>query len=274
MIERHPWNRSFTWQPHHGPFRRITDAQALAYDEQGFFVMEDAFDAATVQRVIDAIAPLEQETVEFLRTQENQRFLISDAKTITFSAHLVKRSAFLRAFVSGPFFQDLTYDLIGPDVRLYWDQAVYKKLEKPKPFPWHQDNGYAYVEPQAYLTCWIALTDAAVENGCPWVVPGLHRMGTIAHRLTGLGFQCLDDPADAVAVPARAGSVVVFSSLTPHCTGANVTNAVRKTYIVQFAPDGARTLRGHPDDGEPDIEVLNAPDRQFFILRDGRPLGN
>ena len=57
-------------------------------------------------------------------------------------------------------------------MRLYWDQAVYKKPDTAAPFPWHQDNGYAYVEPQQYLTCWIALTDATEDNGCPWVVPG------------------------------------------------------------------------------------------------------
>ena len=71
-------------------------------------------------------------------------------------------------------------DLIGPDVRLYWDQAVYKKPGTESPFPWHQDNGYAFVEPQQYLTCWVALTDATEDNGCPWVVPGLHRRGALA----------------------------------------------------------------------------------------------
>ena len=88
-------------------------------------------------------------------------------------------------------------------MRLYWDQAVYKKPGTESPFPWHQDNGYAFVEPQQYLTCWVALTDATEENGCPWVVPGLHRRGTLAHEYSDIGFVCLRDPADAVAVPAR-----------------------------------------------------------------------
>ena len=141
---------------------------------------------------------------------------------------------------------DVCADLIGPDVRLYWDQAVYKKPGTESPFPWHQDNGYAFVEPQQYLTCWVALTDATEENGCPWVVPGLHRRGTLAHEYSDIGFVCLRDPADAVAVPARAGSIVVFSSLTPHSTGPNRTDAVRKAYIVQYAPAGAEVVRPEP----------------------------
>ncbi|HUI25797.1 MAG TPA: phytanoyl-CoA dioxygenase family protein [Candidatus Kryptonia bacterium] len=269
--ERHPWNRSFTWQPRRVDLRRITEVQAQAYDEQGFFVLEDAFDPTTVQRVLDAIDPLDQQTLDFLRTQERERFLISDAKTITFTPHLVLRSPVLRGFCAGQVFRDLVHDLIGDDVRLYWDQAVYKRPEQPKPFPWHQDNGYTYVEPQQYLTCWVALTDATEQHGCPWVVPGMHRMGTLRHRWTDLGFQCLDDPAGAVPVPARAGSIVVFSSLTPHCTGPNLTNDVRKTYIVQFAPDGARALRGDQDGAKPELELQNHPERQFLILRGGQP---
>jgi ectoine hydroxylase-related dioxygenase (phytanoyl-CoA dioxygenase family) len=39
---------------------------------------------------------------------------------------------------------------------------------------WHQDNGYACIDPQHYLTCWVASTDATVETGCPWVLPYAH----------------------------------------------------------------------------------------------------
>jgi ectoine hydroxylase-related dioxygenase (phytanoyl-CoA dioxygenase family) len=272
-LARHPWNRSFTWRPRCGPFRRITPEQAQAYNAHGFFVLSDAFDAATIAAVREAIAPFDQETLSFLREQEGGKFLISDAQTITFSPHLVIRSVLLREFCAAPVFQHLAHDLIGPDVRLYWDQAVFKRPEKPKPFPWHQDNGYTFVEPQEYLTCWVALTDATEANGCPWVVPGLHQMGTLRHWLTGLGFQCLQDPDGATPVPVRAGSIVVFSSLTPHCTGPNLTDTVRETYIVQFAPDGARALRGDPDAGDPDIEMQNHPQRQFVILRNGEPPG-
>ena len=99
----------------------------------------------------------------------------------------------------------LASDLIGPDVRLYWDQAVYKKPGNPEIFPWHQDNGYTYVEPQQYLTCWVALTDADEENGCPFVVPGVHRHGTLAHGLTDLGYECIEtDPEETCVAPVRA----------------------------------------------------------------------
>src|SRR5690606_22202254 len=113
--------------------------------------------------------PIEARVEAFLRSRPDGRLFIARAGEITFSTHLVLRSALLRAFCASPLFQDLGHDLIGPDVRLYWDQAVYKKPEADRDFPWHQDNGYAFVEPQQYLTCWVALSDATLENGCPWV---------------------------------------------------------------------------------------------------------
>jgi ectoine hydroxylase-related dioxygenase (phytanoyl-CoA dioxygenase family) len=258
----HPLNREFSWTPARGLFRLITDEQARSFNERGFFVLANAIDASTIERVIDAIEPFEAKTEEMLRSRPDRRMFIAEADGISFTAHLVKRSKVLRDFSASPVFQDLCHDLIGPDVRLYWDQAVYKKPEYPKPFPWHQDNGYTYIEPQAYLTCWIALNDATVDNGCPWVIPGGHLRGTLAHRLSELGYVCReDDGPDALAVPVRAGSIVVFSSLMPHRTGPNVTSRVRKSYILQYAPDGARAVQTGA--------LCDALDRQYLILKNG-----
>jgi len=261
-------NGSFEWLDHRGPFRILTEEQARSYDERGFFVLQDALTASEVEEVTAAIDPFEQEAEEALRSMEGGRFFIARADEITFTTHLVLRSTLLRRFTAGALFADLCADLIGPDVRLYWDQAVYKKPGTESPFPWHQDNGYAFVEPQQYLTCWVALTDATPDNGCPWVVPGLHRRGTLAHEHSDIGYVCLREPEGAVAAPAARGSIVVFSSLTPHSTGPNRTEDVRKAYIVQFAPTGAAVLRRGPD-GPLQRVPADDPARQYEVLSRG-----
>ena len=63
----------------------------------------------------------------------------------------------------------------------------------------------------------------------------------------------------------------MFSSLTPHLTGPNTTDAVRKAYILQYAPTGAEVLRGDPNEPPATREPCNAPDRQYPVLVDGRP---
>ncbi|MHB8452729.1 MAG: phytanoyl-CoA dioxygenase family protein [Mycobacteriales bacterium] len=208
----HPLSSAFQWLEHPGPYALISPEQAQRFDRDGCFVLEGAIAPELLERLTEAIDPLEVAESELLRSMGGKRF-ISDAEAITFSTHLVTRSAFLADFARSEVFQGLCADLIGPDVRLYWDQAVYKKPGGDREFPWHQDNGYTFVRPEAYLTCWIPLVDATVSNGCPWVVPGLHRHGTFEHSVTPIGLQCLQDPASAVPVEAAAGSIIVFSSL-------------------------------------------------------------
>src|SRR5262249_44828848 len=152
--------------------------------ELGSFVIEDAFDAATIAAVDDAIAPGEAEAREFLGALPDGRLGVAGNDTQTIAPHLVVRSPVLREFCAHPVLAGICRDLIGPDVRLYWDQAVYKHPHSAEPVLWHQDNGYTYVEPQSYVTCWIALNDATPENGCVMVMPGVHRSGTLAHRNT------------------------------------------------------------------------------------------
>jgi hypothetical protein len=263
-VKLHPRNRSFAWTAPRPPFRRITAEQARAWNEQGGFLLRDAFMPAEVAEVVGALDPIEAKTSAFLASRPGGKLFIGEEGNITFSPNLVLRSAALRRFCAHPAFADLCHDLIGPDARLYWEQAVYKKPEKPGSFPWHQDNGYRYIEPQQYLTCWVPLTDATRENGCPWIAPGLHRRGTLAHWMTPAGWQCLpEDPPGIRAIEAPAGSIVVFSPLTPHRTGPNLSAGVRKSYIVQFAPEGARAV-----DGEAFV-AQDDPARQFFVLRGG-----
>jgi ectoine hydroxylase-related dioxygenase (phytanoyl-CoA dioxygenase family) len=270
--ERHPWNAGFTWQPREGPFRRLSAAQADHFDEFGFLIVDDAVDATTLSHVTAEIDAFEAELESLLRAADNERAFIAEADAITFTTHLVARSPTVRTLATDDVFAELCFDLIGPDVNMYWDQAVYKKSTKPRRFPWHQDNGYTFIEPQQYLTCWLALTDATVENGCPWIAPGVHRFGTLVHTYVDpLGFECFaEPPTPAVPAPVRAGSALVFSSLTPHTTGPNLTDSVRKAYILQYAPANARVLRGDPNAGPaPRRELCDDPQRQFPILRDG-----
>jgi ectoine hydroxylase-related dioxygenase (phytanoyl-CoA dioxygenase family) len=268
-LERHPLNQDFRWPCRRGPFRRISAEQASAYDERGFFVLEDAFEPRDLEALVADSDHAQERIRDFLRTRPGGRLAISRADEITFAPHLVKQSPSARAFCTSAPLVELAHDLLGPDVRLYWDQSVYKRPGTKAPFPWHQDNGYVYLEPQHYLTCWVALTDATIENGCPWVVPGAHRDGTLAHEWTDLGWVCFpDDPPESLPVPVAAGGIVVFSSLTPHATGANSTNDVRKAYIVQFAPEGAEILR--PLEGGIERIPASDPERQFPVLVGGR----
>ena len=268
-MQPHPLNTSFEWRPATPSRRLLTDEQARQWDEQGYLLLEGVVPLDLLAQVTAEIDPVEERLTEWLR-RNGGHVSIADADAITFTTHIVRRSELVRSFAAGEPFASIVADLIGPEVRLYWDQAVYKKPEPEREFPWHQDNGYTFVEPQQYVTCWVPLVDATAENGCPQVAPGVHLGGTLAHDwIDPIGFQCIDAPPDAVTVEAKAGDVVVFSSLTPHRTGPNRTAEVRKAYILQYAPDGARVVADGDDASQG--HVCDDPDRQFPVLLGGEP---
>ena len=265
-VRPHPLSHDFVWKARHvARPRRLSAAQLAAFDARGFIKLEGVFTAEEIAAVTRAIDPLEAAAEAKLRAAGG-KVSISEADAITFAAHIVRQSAVLRDFAAHPAIADICHDLVGDDVRLYWDQSVYKKWQKPQEFPWHQDNGYTFIEPQQYLTLWLPLVDVDEENGCPWIAPGMHRLGTLEHWATPIGLKCLEDAANAVPVPARAGDAIVFSSLTPHRTGPNLkAGTVRKAYILQYAHDpSVATYRDGRQAAQDD------PERQFKLLEGGR----
>lgn len=245
-IKRHAQNTQFVWQdlPTTG-LKALTYDQMTQYNEAGWVHLPQLFDDVDALR--SAVDTCEAQEPDSVLTMADDYVLTYKADRLSFARNLVARSDTVREAALSPRMAAVMHDLIGERVRLYWDQAVYKKPGEPEEFPFHQDNGYTFVEPQAYVTVWLALVDATQDNGCPWVIPGLHTHGTLAHDNAPYGLEItgIDGLKDqAICCPAKAGDAVVFSSLTPHRTGPNLTQQTRKALILQYIPDGAAGLDG------------------------------
>lgn len=269
---RHRWNNGHEWRAPVGPFTTITDEQAADYDRLGYFVLPGVFDVDELGALDAAIAPGDALVRELLETLPDGRLSVAGLDTQTVAPNMVGTSEVLAEVCEHPVLAGVCADLIGPEVRLYWEQAVYKQPHSAEPVLWHQDNGYTYVEPQSYVTCWIAITDATPDNGCISVVPGAHRDGTLEHRSTPIGEECWGDWDLAVDVPVSAGDVVVFTSLTPHATRRNLTDEVRKAYIVQYVPDGAVAIDGDRQGGRGAARPLADPVLNRPTVVAGRPV--
>lgn len=272
MLATHPRSVGFDWStamPRHEP-RRLTHAQWEQFDRDGFVVIDDLIDGDTLAAVRAVTDRCCAEVDDVLASLPDERIFIAEKGAITFAPQIALQHGVLFDLAASSPITDVVADLIGPDARLYHDQAVYKASEKPRRFPWHQDNGYAFVTPEHYLTIWLALSDVTLESGCVWAAPGLHHHGTLVHEYVDpLGWQVFDDPpVPAVAAPVTAGSAVVFSSLTPHLTGPNTSGTMRKAYILQYVGPSARRFDGPTDEvGRPVDDDARYP----WVLRAGRP---
>ena len=274
-MQAHPWNETFEWRDHRGPFTTLTPEQVAQFDEQGFVVVPDLVDADTLAAVREDLDGLEAEVDAFLQTRDDGRFSITETGALTIAIHAVTRSDAARALSAHPAVLGLCTDLVGPDVRLYWDQAVYKKTEKPRRVPWHQDNGYTYVEPQEYLTVWLALTDATEENGCPEVAPGLPPPGhprPPLHRSARVG---VPRGGHSRRWPRRWRRAARWCSARSRRTAPAPTSPTRSARPTSSstAHPTRRSSRATRRAGPATNRVpCTAPERQYEVLRGGDPV--
>jgi phytanoyl-CoA hydroxylase len=235
----------------------ISEAQRRQYDTEGYVVLDNVFSDVDLDRVIAEVDQFTNADNEELR-RSGPRWN-SRADEINFTHTLASKSAPLAAFTRHPALLRMATGLLGPDLRLWIDLAV-TKYPTTSEFPWHQDSGYLAVEP-AWITCWVALTDATEDNGCLRVLPGSHSAGVVPHVQSPVGMVGYTGPDSGIALPMAKGSVAAISSLLLHRTGPNTTSEPRKAYIVEYCK--AESFILHTGQRLDDLPL---------VTRDGEPM--
>ncbi|HJO06610.1 MAG TPA: phytanoyl-CoA dioxygenase family protein [Chloroflexota bacterium] len=216
-----------------------SEGEREQFREVGFFVTERMFDDELLGRIASDFERLRAEQDAAIRESGGRQGISLEGRN--FIAAIDEKSVAGRELCTDAGLVEMAIGLMGPDLRLYWNQAVTKAARSGASFAWHQDSGYHPIEPVEYLTVWIPLEDSTVDNGTIWVLSGSHRDGLQEHILdeqTGdkVGYQG-DEEGLPVAVPK--GSAAVFSSLCLHRSGPNTSAKPRRAYVVQFAPTDA-----------------------------------
>ena len=109
----------------------------------------------------------------------------------------------------------------------------------------HQDGAYwkdLGIDFDGFLTVALFLDDAAPDQGPVECASGFHRL-----LLTGPNGEI--DPDDSQLGPftmieARAGDVLLIHSLTPHRSGTNRSNRMRRALLFSYGVDDRPDLYG------------------------------
>ena len=102
----------------------------------------------------------------------------SDPNTVLFhSLGHWRISAGFHDVLWNPRFVVVASQLLGNKAVRFWhDQLFCKPAKHGGVVAWHQDYSYwTRTKPMQHLTCWVALDDASLENGCLNYIPGSHR---------------------------------------------------------------------------------------------------
>jgi phytanoyl-CoA hydroxylase len=133
--------------------------------------------------------------------------------------------------------------LHGPGMALDYDQLLAKRpFKEDAVFGWHQDQAYWPVfEDSRTATCWLAVDDSTLENGCMRFVPGSHRAPLRPHRPLHSDrgeshtlVADVDEHDEVRPVPIRRGDVTVHDERVLHGSGGNHSAGWRRAYVVAF----------------------------------------
>ncbi len=223
------------------PASAITETHRQLYRDEGYFIIERAIPAdhlKILQESCDHLINIMHLEMDRLGTDHIH---ISHRGKRYHIAKQFAQAPDLSRYVFSSLMADVCRATIGESAYLFYDQYVAKAAEQGIEFSWHQDGGYLGFSHTPYVTVWAAVDDMTLENGTAYVMP----YSTIGIRTL---VEHVRDPATGdkvgyfgrepgIAAVVPAGSLVVFSSLCFHRSGANTTNKMRRAYVTQYSPE-------------------------------------
>jgi ectoine hydroxylase-related dioxygenase (phytanoyl-CoA dioxygenase family) len=263
---------------------KLTEEQVASFHENGFLAGVRMIDEAQIESLreeLDGLTDTHYPGNEFFYEFHSNES--SDPQTILFHALGAWRvSKGFHDVLWNPRFLVAASQLMGNQpVRFWHDQLFYKPAKKGGVVAWHQDYSYwTRTKPVAHLTCWCALDDATIENGCLQYIRGSHRWGllpkpVIAGELQGIRDflnpeqqEQFDHP---VFAPVKAGEAIFHHPLTLHGSGENKSDRPRRAFVINVFSDGVISDSDEPLlEGVPVIPKGEKMQGRFFpLLYDG-----
>jgi ectoine hydroxylase-related dioxygenase (phytanoyl-CoA dioxygenase family) len=142
---------------------------------------------------------------------------------------------------------DIVQCIIGPNIMLFHDQALFKPAQTGGAVTWHQDNAYWKCQPANLVSCWMTLDDVVKENGAMQVIPGSH-LRPVHHDQNQTTDALLEikgiDVNEAVAIDLPAGGIMFHHCQTLHYTAPNTTPRQRRAFAIHFMAPGTTGRNG------------------------------
>ena len=161
-------------------------------------------------------------------------------------------------------------------VRFWHDQLFCKPAHHGGVVAWHQDYSYwTRTGPIQHLTCWVALDDSTVENGCLYYIPKSHNWGLLdkpelAGDMNGImNYLTEEQKAEFKPEPIelKAGYGTFHHPLLVHGSYENKSNRSRRAFVLNVFADGTTSNSdGEMLQGVPPVKKGNKMEGKFFPL--------
>jgi phytanoyl-CoA hydroxylase len=255
----------------------ISARDVALYRDNGYLVVEEVLDRATLAAVRSAVAGIldgahgiAAHTPVYDLEPSHRPEAPRVRRIKTPHAHF----PFFSELARYPRMLEILQALLGPGVRLHGSKINMKAPRYGSPVEWHQDWAFYPHTNDDLLAVGVMLDDCTVENGAMLVLPGSHKGPTHDHHADGYFCGAIDparvqlDWDAAVPVTGRAGGMSFHHVRMVHGSAQNLSEKPRALLLYEFAAADAWPLMGVPDlaafdarivAGSPTIEPRLAP---------------
>ena len=228
--------------------RTLTETQVSHFREQGYLSIGKVLEGehlAELQSEYDHVFAEARESAQMRNLSSSDGGANTEAaEEMLQIMQMCERSLLFRKLVHDERILDMAEDLIGPNLQLFHDQALFKPAHQGGPVLWHQDNAYWDCKPANLVSCWMTLDDVDLHNGAMHVIPGSH-LQLLEHKRDGNS--PLLDRGDHVDVSAAeiinlpAGGLMFHHCQMLHYTPRNTTDRQRRAFAIHFMNPGTRS---------------------------------
>ncbi len=249
-------------EPHSNP-----SEYSSQFENEGVLVVDPLVENEAIRRLRERTVEIAEGRVSYPDTliELEPGTTTTDQSTVRKLNACHRHDEIFAAHAAHPAILDIIERLIGPDIKIF-DSQLFMKPPGGVEKPWHQDSAYFPLDPQVVVTCWTALDDVTIENGCMGVIPGTHRTGILDHsQVWTIGrrrdMQVPDAAIDtqrAKAITMSSGGCSFHHGILLHRSGPNTTSVPRRGLAVHYIPGHCRWI-GNPDE-EPAFRVVRGRD--------------
>lgn len=224
---------------------QLTSEQLVAYQRDGYVVVEDLLPPVNVQALRERVReythggrPWDGIKVQIEpRVERGELRVAHPGDGIRKIDFLVQSDDLFRKLGLHENIVGIIEQIVGPDIKLFRNSLLLKPPEVGSVKGMHQDSPYWPIEPMELCSCWFTLDDATAENGTMAVIPGAHTRGPLPHvHVTDdyvVDERCYN-MAETVLTPIRAGGGLFFHSLLPHYTAPNRSSKWRRAIALSY----------------------------------------
>jgi phytanoyl-CoA hydroxylase len=232
----------------------LTNEQQAFWTDNGYLVVEHVLTQEEVECLRQAVTVLEAQAHGLTESTDRFRLKVfgdGGGTRVQGINEPHEAGGEWLAVARHPRILDIVEDLLGPNIQLYYSMLMMKPPREGFTAPWHQDFAFFVHDRADLLACMVAIDDANVENGCLRVVPGSHKRGLVNHFKDGrftevaqVDTAAFDDPDGQRALPATAGSLILWHCLTLHSSQPNRSERPRRAIVYEYKNPEARLMGG------------------------------